>query len=116
LLEGPDAGDRRHGLTSAIPPRTKIQSFSIAQGANGSTATVGLAGLPPVPSVGGVTIARIGTQIARTIIGLSDVARVRIESNGRPWNFSLMSGGISTRPWDYQTLVGLWVANFKALP
>jgi hypothetical protein len=54
--------------------------------------------------------------VARTIIGLSDITRVRIESNGRPWNFPLMRGGISTRVWDYPLLVGLWVGNFKALP
>ena len=35
---------------------------------------------------------------------------------GRPWNFWLMSGEVSTRPWDYDLLVGLWVGNFKALP
>jgi spore germination protein GerM len=103
-------------LTSAIPAGTEIQSFSIARGATDSTASVSLAGLPPIPGVSSVTIARIGTQIARTIIGLSDIARVQIESNGHPWNFSLMSGGISTRPWDYQSFVGLWVGNFKALP
>jgi hypothetical protein len=66
--------------------------------------------------VNGTTMAPIGTQIARTIIGLSDIRRVRIESNGRPWNLSLMRGGISTRVWDYPLLVGLGVANFKALP
>ena len=59
-----------------------------------------------------VTIARIGTQIARTVIGLSDVARVRIEANGHLWNFWLMSGGMSRRVWDYQLLLGLWVGNF----
>jgi spore germination protein GerM len=116
LLAGPDARDRRQGLSSAIPTGTKIRSFSIAQGAHGSTATVDLVGLPPLANTNGVTIARIGTQIARTVIGLSDVARVRIESHGRPWNFWLMSGGVSTRAWDYQLLVGLWVGNFKALP
>jgi spore germination protein GerM len=116
LLAGPNRRDRRQGLTSAIPARTEIQSFSIARGATGSTASVGLAGLPPVGTVSSLTIAQIGTQIARTIIGLSDIARVRIESNGQPWSFPLMSGGISTRPWDYRSLVGLSVGNFKALP
>ena len=82
----------------------------------GSTATVDLAGLPSLANVNGTTIARIGTQIARTLIGLSNVARVRIESNGHPWNFWLIHGGISKRAWDYQLLVGLWVGGFKALP
>ena len=75
-----------------------------------------LTGLPPLSKVSGVAIARIGTQIARTLIGLSEVTRVRFESNGRPWNFWLMSGGVSSRPWDYELLVGLWAGNFKALP
>jgi hypothetical protein len=81
-----------------------------------STATVDLTGLPSLATVNGTTIARIGTQIGRTIIGLSGIERVRIESNGRPWNFWLMRGGISMRVWDYPLLVGLWVGNFKALP
>jgi spore germination protein GerM len=116
LLVGPNGRDRHEGLTSAIPAGTNIRSFSIRQRPRGSTATLDLAGLPPLSHVSGVTIARIGTQIARTVIGLSDVSRVRIESNGHPWNFWLMSGGVSNRAWDYQLLVGLWVGNFKALP
>jgi spore germination protein GerM len=116
LLSGPNAGERRQGLTSAVPTGARVRSFSTVRHTHGATATVDLAGLPPLSSVSGVTIARIGTQIARTLIGLSDLTRVRIESNGRPWNFWLMSGGVSTRPWDYQLLLGLWVGNFKALP
>ena len=116
LLAGPSARDRSEGLTSALPARTKIRSFAIEQRPNGSIATVDLAGLPPLAAVNGTTIARVGTQIARTVIGLSDITRVRIESNGRPWNFWLMSGGISRPAWDYQLLVGLWVGKFKALP
>jgi spore germination protein GerM len=116
LLAGPTPAERREGLTSALPAGARIRSFTISQRRHGATATVDLAGLLPPASVGGVTIARIGTQIARTIIGVSDVTRVHIESNGRPWNFWLMSGGISTRAWDYELLVGLWVGDFKALP
>jgi hypothetical protein len=116
LLAGPNVRERSEGLTSAIPAGVTIRSFSIVQRAHGSAATVDLAGLPPLARVRGVTIARIGTQIARTVIGLSDVVSIRLESNGRPWNFWLMRGGISTRAWDYQLLVGLWVGNFKAVP
>jgi len=93
LLVGPSARERAEGLTSAIPTGAKIRSLSIVQRPKGSTATVDLAGLPPLANVNGTMIARIGTEIARTLIGLSDVARVRIESNGRPWNFWLMHGG-----------------------
>jgi len=116
LLAGPNARERAEGLRSAIPAGARIRSFSIVQRPKGSTATVDLAGLPSLANVNGTTIARIGTQIARTLIGLSNVARVRIESKGRPWNFSLIHGGISKRAWDYQLLVRLWVGNFKALP
>jgi spore germination protein GerM len=116
LLAGPNARERSAGLTTAIPAAATIRSFSIRQLPRGSTATIDLAGLPPLRKTNGVTIARIGTQIARTIIGLSDVTRVRIESNGRPWNFWLMSGGVSRQAWDYQLLVGLWVGPFKAVP
>jgi spore germination protein GerM len=116
LLAGPNPRERGEGLTSAIPAGARIRTLSIRQLPRGSTATIDLAGLPPLRSVSGVTIARIGTQIARTVIGLSDVVRVRIEANGHPWNFWLMSGGVSRRVWDYQLLLGLWVGNFKALP
>jgi hypothetical protein len=116
LLAGPTASERRARLTTAIPAGTTIRSFSISRGDNGSTATVDLLGLPSPSHVNGVTIARIGTQIARTVIGLSDISRLRIEASGRGWNFSLMNGGVSRRAWDYQLLVGLWVGNFKAVP
>lgn len=110
LLAGPPIGHA--GLTSAIPAGTRVRSLSVVH----QTARVNLAGLPSLSSVSGTTVARIGTQIARTLIGLSGITRIRIESNGEPWNFRLMSGGISTRAWDYGLLVGLWVGNFKALP
>jgi len=116
LLAGPSARERAEGLTSAIPAGAKLRSFSIVQRPKGSTATVDLASLPPLANVNGTTIARIGTEIARTLIGLSNLARVRIESKGRPRNFWLIHGGISKRGWDYQLLVGLWVGGFKALP
>jgi spore germination protein GerM len=116
LLAGPSSRERRQGLTSAIPAGARIRSFAIARQPRGSTATVDLAGLPPLARAKAVTIARIGTQIARTVIGVSDIARVRIESDGRRWNLWLMSGGVSRRAWDYPLLVGLWVGNFKALP
>ena len=117
LLAGPSAQERSDGLTSAIPQGVTIRSLTIVQHEHpGSTATVDLEGLPNLNHVNGVTIARIGTQIARTLIGVSDIVSVRIESHGKPWNFWLMSGGISTRAWDYQLLTGIWVGNFKALP
>ncbi len=92
-------------LRSVPVARAALQELLAARG---STATIDLAGLPSLSHVSGTTIAQIGTQIARTVIGLSDIRRVRIESSGRTWNFWLMSGGVATRPWDYRLLVGLW--------
>lgn len=116
LFAGPNAHDRTEGLTTALPRGVRIRSFSILQQPRGSIATVDLLGLPSLSHATGTAIARVGTQIARTVIGLSDIVRVRIESRGRPWTFWLMRGGVSTRPWDYQRLVGLWVGGFKAVP
>jgi Sporulation and spore germination len=76
LLAGPSAREPAEGLTSAIPAGAEIRFFSIVQRPKGSTATVDLAGLPSLANVNGTTIARIGTQIACTLIGVSDVTRV----------------------------------------
>ena len=113
LLRGPPPG-----LTSAIPSGTRIRSLTIRQGRRFSTARIDLSGLPARPDA--VTVAQVGTQITRTLVGLSDIGRVYIRHDGRPWNFGLMSGGIAKTPWDYSTLLGLWIGSgaksFKALP
>jgi hypothetical protein len=76
----------------------------------GQTAVVDLSGLPHQADD------RIGTQIARTLIGVSDIARVRIRAEGKPWGFPSMRGGTIVPTWDYSFLLGIWVDGFKALP
>jgi len=73
------------------------------------TATVDLGGLPTVDEAGPVNIARIGTQVARTLIGLSGIERVRLRANRRPWGFWSMHppNRVLDRPWDYKTLLSL---------
>jgi hypothetical protein len=113
LLRGPPPG-----LTSAIPHAARIRSLTVTQGRRFSTARVDLAGLPRHSDA--VRIAQVGTQITRTLVGLSDIGRVYIRADGRPWNFFLMRGGIAKTPWDYSMLLGVWIGSgsksFKALP
>jgi spore germination protein GerM len=109
LLRSPTAAERRFGVGSALPERARIQSFSIAPSvsARGGSATVDLAGFPAAKRAGALRIARVGAQIARTLIGLSGIERVWIRSDGRPWAFSNQQGKLIDRAWDYSTLVGL---------
>ena len=58
--------------------------------------------------------ARVVTQIARTLIGVSGTERVWLRSGGRPWGFWSMEGGILDEAWSYGRLVGLNVG--AALP
>lgn len=112
LLEGPTEGERRRGLTTAIRSRVRIRSFSIPFSRNrqGQTARIDFAGLPRFADP------RIGTQISRTLIGVSDIASVRMLANGRPWAFPSRGGGRIVPTWDYDFLVGLWAGGFKAVP
>jgi hypothetical protein len=48
--------------------------------------------------------ARIITQVARTLIGLSDIERVTFRSEGRPWGLPLMDGGVEDGPFDYRSI------------
>ena len=106
LLRGPAAAGAPR-LATAIPPGATIRSFTIRRRANGSVATIDLVGLPSLEGIGAPVIARVGTQVARTVIGLSDVRQVRLRANGRPWAFWSMGGGVLDRPWDYSLLLGL---------
>jgi spore germination protein GerM len=112
LIAGPTEAERDAGLSSAIRPSVRIRSFAIPFSRHrlGETATVDFTGLPRQADD------RIGTQIARTLIGVSDIARVRILANGKPWGFPSMSGGTIVPTWDYRFLLGIWVDGFKAIP
>jgi spore germination protein GerM len=111
LLAGPTADERRGGLTTAIPAGVRIRSLRVSSGfRSGQTAVVDLSGVPRSADE------RIGTQIARTLIGVSDIARLRIRANGKPWGFPSTSGGTIVPTWNYRFLLGIWVNGFKALP
>jgi spore germination protein GerM len=108
LLAGPSPAERRAGLTSALPARAKIRSFRIVRHPTGSDAFVDLSGLPPAQTTDAVTKVRVFTQVARTLIGLSDVARVWIRSDGKPWGLWNMRGQILDVPHDYRELRGFF--------
>jgi hypothetical protein len=111
LLSGPNDAERRAGITSAIPRQAVVRSFSIAPSVSraSGTATVDLGGMPSVERAGAVNIARVGTQVARTLIGVSGIERVRLRANGKPWGFWSMQAPhrVIDRPWDYDALLGL---------
>ena len=123
LLAGPTARERKLGLSSAIPANATIRSVSVSTRAPYGSTVVDLGGLPSPESVGPVRVTQIATQVARTLIGLSSVARVSIRSNGRPWGLLAMRGGVLEKPWDYALLVsfghicgGKWHARFSTGP
>ena len=112
LLAGPSPAERELGLVTAIPAQTRLRSLVLEPGRRGSDAFVDLTGLPPIaavapsrrPSV--LRQIRVLTQIARTLIGLSDVARVWVRVNGRPWDLPRMDGRRGASPTDYDRLRG----------
>jgi len=109
LLEGPTATERKYGVSSAIPDHVTIRSFSLAPTLTPviGSAFVDLAGLPAPGRAGPVRLTRIGTQIARSLIGVSGITRIWIRSNGRPWGFLSVHGSVLRKPWDYPLLVSL---------
>lgn len=112
LLAGPTPAERQRGLVSAIPREARLISLALQTRRPGTDAFVDLTGLPPVagasparrPSV--LMRIRVITQIARTLIGLSDVARVWVRVNGRPWDLPSMDGRLDDRASDYNRLRG----------
>ena len=77
---------------------------------------VNLSGLPSA-NTGALRKVQIITQVARTVIGVSGVERIRLRSNGMPWDLWTMQGGIVNRLIDYRALLGFYgVDGFIALP
>jgi spore germination protein GerM len=111
LLEGPTDAERRAGISSAIPEHATVRSFSIAPSLSraAGTATVDLGGMPTVGEAGTVNIARVAAQVARTLIGLSGIERVRLRANSGPWGFWSIRPPhhVLDRPWDYEALLDL---------
>ncbi|TML17505.1 MAG: GerMN domain-containing protein [Actinobacteria bacterium] len=112
LLEGPTEAERDAGITSAIPKGATLRSFSIAPSLSrtSGTATVDLGDMPSVDETGAVNVARVVTQVARTLIGLSGIERVRLRVDGQPWGFTSMHppNRALDQLWDYRALLGLY--------
>jgi spore germination protein GerM len=104
LLAGPTPAEQEHGLTTAIPDGTRLLSLPYKR--HGADVTVNLAGLPPQGRTDVIRTARIITQIARTLIGVSGIERVWLETNGEPWGLTLRDGGVDAGPFDYGDLAG----------
>jgi hypothetical protein len=116
LLAGQTPAERKRGLATAIPRGTRLVSFRIV---GNTTAIVNLSGLPldgsPIDRV------RVITQVARSLIGLSGIERVRLRNEGRLWGLWRMSGGIADIAYGYRELLGFTGVggaggSFAALP
>lgn len=110
LLAGPSERERGGGMISAIPPGARLVSLSF-RGRGGTEAIVSLTGLPPVNvppgrSASVLTRIRVITQVARTLIGLSGIERVRLRVRGQPWDQPTHRGGIVDAPTGYERLLG----------
>jgi spore germination protein GerM len=124
LLAGPTREEERKGITSAIPKGTRLLSMTYKE--QGTDETLNLAGLPRNANV--MQKARIITQMARTVIGVSGIERIWLRDEGRPWGLRLTDGRVYAGPWGYDQLVGLDVGagcpgtetvecdRFEALP
>jgi spore germination protein GerM len=106
LLRGPSEEERAKGVTTAIPAGTRLLSFSVraARPHGGSEAIIDLSGLASVAHP--IAQARVITQVARTLIGMSDIDRVTFRSDGRPYGPVTRSGRVFDGPFDYDALAG----------
>lgn len=111
LLAGPTEKERAAGILTAIPSRARLLSLTF-RGRAGAEAIVTLAGLPPVRGVAParsasvLTRIRLITQVARTLIGLSGIERVRLRVNRRPWDQPTREGDVVDAATDYERLLG----------
>jgi hypothetical protein len=102
LLAGPTLEEQKSGITTAIPDGTRLLSMTYKR--HGADETVNLAGLPPRDTTDVMRTARIITQIARTLIGVSGIERIWLEADGQPWGFTLRDGSVEAGPFDYGDL------------
>jgi spore germination protein GerM len=110
LLSGPTAAERKRGMTTAIPSRARLTSLTL-KGRDRAVALISLTGLPPAQGRQGEEASlgmrvRVITQIARTLIGLSGVARVEISVDRKPWDLWTMDGRIVRTQTGYDRLRG----------
>jgi spore germination protein GerM len=108
LLAGPTADERAAGLTTAVPEGARIRTLRVEMRATGSDAFVDLSGLPSADDADAVLKVRVMTQVARTLIGLSDIARVWLRVDGRAWGLWDQQGNIRDDPIDYERLRGFF--------
>jgi len=92
----------------AIPVGPGFRSLTIETHARGSGALIDLACLPSPDDAGAVMKVRVMTQVARTLIGLHDIARVRLRVDGRAWGLWDMQGDHRDDPIDYERLRGFF--------
>ena len=105
LLTGPTPEEQEEGITTAIPAGTRLVSMTYKR--HGADETVNLAGLPPRATTDAMRTARIVSQIARTLIGLSGIQRIWLEADDQPWGFTMRDGSTHAGPFDYGNLAGL---------
>jgi len=110
LLAGPTAAERKRGITTAIPDQAHLVSLNL-KGRERVVALVNLAGVPRAQGRQGeqATLGmrvRVITQIARTLIGLSDVTSVEIRVDEESWDLWTMNGRIARTKTDYGRLRG----------
>jgi hypothetical protein len=110
LLRGPTTAERRRGITTAIPTGTQLLSLTL-KGPASTLAVADFVGLPPAQGREGHQGSlgmrvRVITQVARTLIGVSGIARVEVRLRGRPWDLWTMAGDIVRAQTDYDRLRG----------
>jgi spore germination protein GerM len=108
LLAGPTPDEQAHEITTAIPRGTRLLSLSYKR--NGADEIVNLTGLPSQGTLDVMEKARIITQIARTLIGVSGIERIWLRNDGRAWGLGTINegiyAGVYSGPWGYDQLVG----------
>lgn len=103
LLAGPTREEKENGITTAIPDGARLLAMTYKR--QGRDETVNLTGLPPVRG-DAMQNARIITQIARTLIGMSGIERIWLRNEGRAWGLWTMDNEVSSGPWSYDELTG----------
>jgi spore germination protein GerM len=104
LLRGPSVAEVDAGLGTALPTDTRLRKLDLV-GQGGAEAVVDFAQLPSA-GVSGVERARIIAQVARTLIDLGGIERVRLRADGQPWGLWRQNGGILDRAYDLEALHG----------
>jgi spore germination protein GerM len=119
LLTGPTPSEAASGITTALPKRTRLRTLTTT-GPGGTTALVDLTGVPAPMEVGSVNVERVLAQVARSLIGVSGIERVRVNVGGSPWNLWDHRGRVRDIAIDYRILLSFYVGgsgdSFKALP